>query len=55
MEVAAEAIPRSNVTQLECKAIPEPENPEGTFAAGSGPGGCRTIGKAGIDPFIFPD
>jgi hypothetical protein len=55
MEVAAEAIPRSNDTQLECKAIPEPENPKGAFAAGSGPGKCRTIGKVGIDPFIFPD
>jgi hypothetical protein len=55
MEISANTIPRSNVTQLECKAIPEPENPEGAFAAGSGPGGCRTIGKVGIDPFIFPD
>lgn len=56
MEVAAEAIPRRNVTQLECKAIPQPENPEGSFAAGSGPGSCRTKAKGvGSSPFNFPD
>lgn len=55
MEVAGEAIPRSNVTQLECKAIPEPENPEGALSAGSGPGTCRAKGRVGGTPFIFPD
>jgi hypothetical protein len=55
MEVAANAIPRSNVTQLECKAIPEPENPGGWLAAGSGQGQCRTKAMVGSDPFIFPD
>jgi hypothetical protein len=55
MEVTAEAIPRSNVTQLECKAIPEPENPEGALAAGSGPGSCRTKARVGSSPFNFPD
>jgi hypothetical protein len=55
MEIAANTIPRSNVTQLECKAIPEPENPEGALSAGSAPGGCRAKAKVGSDPFIFPD
>jgi hypothetical protein len=55
MEIAANAIPRSNVTQLECKAIPEPESPEGWLAAGSAQGWCRTKAKVGSDPFIFPD
>jgi hypothetical protein len=55
MEVAANVIPRSDVTQLECKAIPEPENPEGALSAGTGPGRCRAKGKVGSDPFIFPD
>jgi hypothetical protein len=52
MEVAANAIPRSRATYLECKAIPEPA---GWLAAGSGEGRCRTKAKVGSDPFIFPD
>jgi hypothetical protein len=50
--IEAVAIGDHKLTSLQCVAISEPDNPEGTTYGGSSAGKCRAKGKAG--GHLFP-